>query len=162
MPFTPFHLGPGLAIKALGGHRISLLVFAGTQVLMDIEPLLGLLGLIDSLHGVSHSLAGALLIGLLATLTGRPIGNRMLRLLRWPAPPMDWPAAALGAFVGSLSHIALDALMHADIQPLWPLTTANPLRDALSWSALHGGCALLGLLGLLVIGLRHYHQARRR
>lgn len=52
--------------------------------------------------------------------------------------------------------------MHADIQPLWPLTTANPLRDALSWSALHGGCALLGLLGLLVIGLRHYHQARRR
>ena len=32
MPFTPFHLGPGLAIKALGGHRISLLVFAGTQV----------------------------------------------------------------------------------------------------------------------------------
>ena len=62
MPFTPFHLGPGLAIKALGGHRISLLVFAGTQVLMDIEPLLGLLGLIDSLHGVSHSLAGALLM----------------------------------------------------------------------------------------------------
>ena len=105
---------------------------------------------------------GVLLIGLLATLTGRPIGNRMLRLLRWPAPPIDWPAAALGAFVGSLSHIALDALMHADIQPLWPLTTANPLRDALSWSALHGGCALLGLLGLLVIGLRHYHQARRR
>lgn len=85
MPFTPFHLGPGLAIKALGGHRISLLVFAGTQVLMDIEPLLGLLGLIDSLHGVSHSLAGALLIALLATLTGRPIGNRMLRVLRWPA-----------------------------------------------------------------------------
>ncbi|MET3008658.1 metal-dependent hydrolase [Stenotrophomonas koreensis] len=162
MPFTPFHLGPGLALKALGGRHFSLMVFAGAQVLMDIEPLLGLLGLIDSLHGVSHSLAGALLIGLLATLTGRPIGNRMLRLLRWPAPPIDWPAAALGAFVGSLSHIALDALMHADIQPLWPLTTANPLRDALSWSALHGGCALLGLLGLLVIGLRHYHQARRR
>ena len=31
-PFTPLHLGPGLALKALGGRHFSLMVFAGAQV----------------------------------------------------------------------------------------------------------------------------------
>ena len=32
MPFTPVHLGPGLALKALGGRHFRLMVFAGAQV----------------------------------------------------------------------------------------------------------------------------------
>ena len=31
-PFTPLHLGPGLALRALGGHHFSLMVFAGAKV----------------------------------------------------------------------------------------------------------------------------------
>lgn len=159
MPFTPLHLGPGLACKAIAGRRFSFMVFGGTQGLMDIEPLLGLLGLIDSLHGPSHTLPGALLIGLVATLTGKPVGNAMLRWLHWRGPPVSWGSAALAAFIGSFSHIGLDALMHADIRPLWPLSNANPLRDAISWQALHGGCLLLGLAaGSLLV----WHHLRQR
>ena len=43
MPFTPIHLGPGLAFKAIGGRHFSLMVFGGAQVLMDLEPLIGIL-----------------------------------------------------------------------------------------------------------------------
>ena len=161
MPFTPFHLGPGLAFKAVGGRHFSFLVFGGTQVLMDIEPLLGLLGLIDSVHGLSHTLPGALMIGLLATLSGKPISNTVLGWLRWRGPAVSWASAASAAWLGSFSHIGLDALMHADIQPLWPLSTANPWLHALSWQALHGACLLLGLLaGAFVLWQqrRHWRQ----
>ena len=40
MPFTPIHLGPGAACKAIGGRHFRFMVFGGAQVLMDIEPLL--------------------------------------------------------------------------------------------------------------------------
>ena len=43
MPFTPRHLGPGFAIKALAGRHFSLLTFGVAQVTMDIEPLVGLI-----------------------------------------------------------------------------------------------------------------------
>lgn len=36
MPFTPIHLGPGAACKAIGGRHFSFMVFGGAQVLMDI------------------------------------------------------------------------------------------------------------------------------
>lgn len=161
MPFTPFHLGPGLAFKAVGGRHFSFLVFGGTQVLMDIEPLLGLLGLIDSVHGLSHTLPGALLIGLLATLSGKPISNTVLGWLRWRGPAISWAGAASAAWLGSFSHIGLDALMHADIQPLWPLSAANPWLHALSWQALHGACLLLCLLaGALALWQQRRHWRR--
>lgn len=43
MPVTPLHLGIGACCKAVGQKRFSFMIFAGTQVLMDIEPLLGLI-----------------------------------------------------------------------------------------------------------------------
>ena len=33
MPFTPFHLGPGAAFKAMGGKHFSFLVFGGGRSL---------------------------------------------------------------------------------------------------------------------------------
>jgi hypothetical protein len=32
-------MGPGLALKAAGGRRFSLLIFGFAQVLIDVEPL---------------------------------------------------------------------------------------------------------------------------
>ncbi len=34
MPFTPFHMGPGTAIKAVTGRHFSLTIFGFAQVLM--------------------------------------------------------------------------------------------------------------------------------
>lgn len=79
MPFAPIHLGPGAAFKAIGGRHFSFMVFGGTQVLMDIEPLIGMLRGWDVLHGYTHTLLGALVIGTLAGLIGRPISAWGLR-----------------------------------------------------------------------------------
>ena len=37
MPFTPFHMGPGLAVKAVCGRYFSLVVFGFSQVAIDIN-----------------------------------------------------------------------------------------------------------------------------
>lgn len=101
MPFTPIHLGPGLAFKALGGRYVSFMVFSGTQVLMDIEPLLGILQDKPVLHGVSHTLAGAVAIGMLAGAIGKPVSSTVLRRLNIPHAPLTWAASFAGALLGS-------------------------------------------------------------
>ncbi len=78
MPFTPFHLGPGAAFKAVGGKHFSFMVFGGAQVLMDIEPLVAIVQGWPILHGVTHTILGALVIGLVAGAIGRPISEFVL------------------------------------------------------------------------------------
>lgn len=147
MPFTPIHLGPGLALKAIGGRHFSFMVFSGAQVLMDIEPLIGILRGWAVLHGRTHSLLGALLIGLLAGAIGRPISAVCLRWLRIPHAPFTWRAAFAGGLLGTYSHVLLDAIMHYDMQPAWPLSLANPLLRWISVDQLHLLCVGLGLFG---------------
>jgi hypothetical protein len=36
MPLPPYHLGPGLAFKAIGGRHFSLISFTLSQVLVDL------------------------------------------------------------------------------------------------------------------------------
>ena len=132
MPFTPIHLGPGLALKAIGGRHFSFMVFGGAQVLMDIEPLIGILRGWPVLHGRTHSLLGALSIGLLAGAIGRPISAVCLRWLRVPHAPFTWRAAFAGGLLGTYSHVLLDAIMHYDMQPAWPLSQRTGWRRARS------------------------------
>ena len=154
MPFTPFHLGPGAVFKAIGGRNFSFMVFGGSQVMMDVEPLVGLLQSKPVLHGYTHTLAGAILIGIAAALIGKPVSAFTLRLLSMPHYPLTWLAAFSGAFAGTLSHIALDALMHSDINPWWPVAQGNGLLHIISSGSLHLMCVGLGIVGGTVIALR--------
>ena len=81
MPFTPLHMGPALLLKAGADRRFSLFAFGCAQILMDIEPLLGLIRHAPTLHGRSHTLAWALPIGLVAALLARLLRGVILR--RW-------------------------------------------------------------------------------
>jgi len=154
MPFTPLHLGPGAAFKALGGARFSFMVFGGSQVLMDLEPMVQMLRGASVLHGSSHTLGGALAIGALAGAIGRPISAFVLERLRIPHHPFTWRASFAGAFVGTLSHLLLDGLMHPDMHPLRPLSDAAPWFGALPVGALHLACLALGALGGAVVCVR--------
>ena len=147
MPFTPFHLGPGALFKAIGGTRFSFMVFGGTQVLMDLEPAYRIWQNASVLHGPTHTLAGALVIGTLGTLSGKPVSEFVLRRSGIPHRPITWLASAMGGYVGAFSHVLFDALMHSDMRPFWPLSDANPLLDAIPLSALHWACAACGFVG---------------
>ncbi|MEC8123930.1 MAG: hypothetical protein VX125_08795 [Pseudomonadota bacterium] len=81
MPITPLHLGLGTTCKGIGNHRFSLLIFSGIQVLMDIEPLLGMILGWNTLHLYTHNLIGALLIALIAIPIGKVMSEFVLRRL---------------------------------------------------------------------------------
>ena len=164
MPFTPYHMGPGLAAKALLGPRMSLLVFGLTQVAIDIEPLVRLVNGDARLHGHSHTYLGAALIASACFLVGVPLFRWLVG--RWNASEPDPSAhiservtatsAAIGALLGGASHIALDSIMHHDMQPYWPLSDTNGLLGVIPVEALHKLCVLCGVFGLALVVFRHY------
>lgn len=154
MPFTPFHLGPGALFKAVGGRHFSFMVFGGAQVMMDIEPLIGLIRNSPVLHGYTHTVAGALLIGIAAGVIGRPVSSLVLHWLSIAHYRFTWRASFAGALLGTFSHVLLDALMHADITPWWPLATGNGLLRIISSDTLHLLCMGIGGVSGAVIALR--------
>lgn len=164
MPFTPFHMGPGTAIKAISGKHFSLMVFGFAQVIMDIEPLMRILQGDKVLHGFSHTYIGAALIGVFSLLTGKKICEWLLRLwnlimkfkyLLWLRfkPSISWVSASSGAFIGTFSHVLLDSMMHSDVFPFSPFSSSNDLLYIMSVGWIYLFCILLGVFGLMLITL---------
>jgi hypothetical protein len=154
MPFTPFHLGPGALFKGAGATRFSFMVFGGSQVLMDIEPLIRIAQRAEVLHGVTHTVAGALAIGLAAGATGKPISEAVLKWLGLLRVPITWTVSFMTGLIGTYSHILLDGIMHADMNPLWPFADGNPLLGLLDVGLLHVVCAICGVVGSIAIAVR--------
>jgi hypothetical protein len=147
MPFTPLHMGPGAAIKAVMQSRFSLMVFGWSQVVIDLQPLYAMLGGDVALHGVSHTLAGATLIALFCGATGKWLGEFGLRILREPEHlPISMRVSFASAFIGTYSHILIDSIMHGDVLPLAPFSKAT-LYNIISIDALHVACVVSGVVG---------------
>ncbi len=160
MPFTLFHLGPGAVFKAIGGRHFSFMVFGGSQVLIDIEPLVRMELGTPILHGYSHTIVGAIAIGALSTVTGKPISEFVLRWRKIPHAPISWQAAGMGAFIGTLSHVVLDAIVHADVQPWWPIASANQFLGLMGYADMEWWCVALGVVGAVGVALRFAKQGR--
>ena len=159
----------GLALKAVAGRHVSLLVFGAAQIAMDIEPLIGMLRGQGDLHGITHTYAGAAVIGLLVFWLAPYLCNPILRRYNQEARALRLPwlacderisphAAALGAFLGSFSHVALDSLMHADMQPFWPLSASNALLFLVDIDSVYSGCFWVGLFAGAIWVLRKWRR----
>ena len=172
MPFTPFHFGPGLALKAAAPRRISFAAFAAANVLIDFESLYHLVRGDYPVHGPAHSLLGATTLGLGAGAATFLIGRGLSRLLapgasrrlavlpsmlRVEIAPL---AALLGGSLGGASHPILDAIVHRDVLPFAPWSPANPLLGALGPGTLAAVLAGTGLLGAAAIALRLWVSRR--
>lgn len=165
MPFTPFHFGPGAALHALAPRRISFLAFCAANVVVDIEPLYYMLTHQYPLHRFFHTFVGvsvaialtvALFIGL----------QKVAAKIRFIPNLFGWKSLALlpvviGAVLGGYTHIVLDGLMHGDIRPLAPFSSANPFQGQVSLEALHWFCIYAGAFGLATVAIRKL-QCRRR
>lgn len=127
------------------------MVFGGSQVLMDIEPLVGIIQNKAILHGYTHTILGALLVGLVSGVVGRPISAFALKLMQIKYDPFTWTASFSGTFIGTFSHIGFDAVMHSDMNPLWPIIHGNSLLGVISIGWLHMLCLALGLLGAFIL-----------
>jgi hypothetical protein len=160
MPFTPFHMGAALIVKPAAQQHLSLITFGVAQIAMDIEPFIGMVRNSHILHGPTHTVLGAMVIGFLVALVSPSICRPILRRynqevtvckLRWLCePPVPTRLAIwFGAFGGTLSHIVLDSLMHDDLRPFAPFSDANPLLHGVSHDGVYQLCFLLGVVGCM-------------
>lgn len=140
-----------MLIKAFLRDRFSLVVFGGSQVVMDIQPVVFVLTGIGSLHGFSHTYLAAAFIGLFCALSGKYLGEMFLRRIRWADfRPIRWPVAFISAFIGTYSHVFIDDIMHADVHPLLPFSRYSPAYGLMNMGALHLFCVLCFIMGLVL------------
>lgn len=149
MPFTPFHLGPGLLIGMLLLRYLDLPALIVASVVLDLEPLFIIMTGADySLHGASHTfLCGSVVAAALSVVmyrlsgfTGRISGAFGLR------QEPKFRAVAAASFLGVYSHLLLDAPLYADMKPFFPIG-ANPLFCPQLSGAIYASCAVAFLLG---------------
>ena len=165
MPFTPFHMGPGILVKALFQGSFSLMVFGWSQIVMDLQPLVALITGEGKLHGFTHTYVGSTLIALLSAVTGKYLSQWALIVLsngNRRGINISWWVAFLSAFIGAYSHVILDSVMHVDIEPLSPFSPSNELLGIVSVATLHKFCVYSGLAGAIGYFAVSYLQAKRK
>lgn len=124
------------------------MVFGWSQIVMDIQPLLSMLGANIPLHGFSHTLIGASILGIVAIISGKYFSELGLSVLRMPTYiPIKWSTTMLSAFIGVYSHVALDSIMHSDVLPLSPFSLISPLYRVIDIDQLHILCLACGVIG---------------
>ncbi|WP_087016443.1 hypothetical protein [Thaumasiovibrio subtropicus] len=149
MPFTPFHMGAGVVMKSAAGRHFSLTLFGWSQIVIDVQPLVVLLSGGGHLHGWSHTLLGAIGLAIVAAVTGKPLCHLgFLIIRRRHYLPITWTCAFVTAFLGTISHVLFDALIHSDMYLFAPFSTSQPLLGLLSWDDVNRMCIGLGILGV--------------
>ncbi len=151
MPITPFHFGPGAAVHSAAPRHASFLSFCAANVLVDLEPLYFMLTGQAHLHRFFHTYIGATVVASATVLLflGAERIPLIPNLFGWRQ--LGTRAIAVGAFLGTYSHIVLDSVMHADIRPLAPFSDANGLLGIVSLRALHLFCLGAGAAGVAVV-----------
>ena len=161
MPVTPFHMGPGLLIKAVLQGYFSLIIFGWAQVLIDIQPVLAIVTGMGTVHGFSHTYPGAVLIAIIAAVSGKWVYRWCMRFMEkdfsdYQKRLFDVPVkltagiSISSALIGTISHVLLDSIMHPDVEPFFPVNTQNHLALVLSIGTLYRLCVYSGLLGLVI------------
>jgi len=154
-------MGAAIIVKPGFNRNFSIITFGMAQVAMDIEPGIGMLTGADVLHGPTHTIVGALVIACLVMLIAPNVCNFLQN--RWNKEAIHYkqpwlvqsgalPKSAVvsGAFFGTLSHVALDSLMHHDMHPLLPFSKANPLLGLIAHDEVYQLCAIAGVLGAVI------------
>ncbi|MCS7386522.1 MAG: hydrolase [archaeon GB-1867-005] len=151
MPFTPLHLGPGLALGLAFKKRMHAPTFIIANVIIDIEPFLILvLRLRYPLHGYMHTLIAAILLGLalgyIMFALDKLLNSLWKALLLIPEKPLSLKSFSLAGISGTLLHVLLDSPLYSDIKPLYPLKI-NPLYNPSLAIHIMTVCMLMGALG---------------
>jgi len=160
MPITPFHFGPGIAVHAMAPKRISFLAFCLSNIFIDVEPLYFIVVRQPPLHRFFHTYLGASLIVML-TIGVFVVAQKLTshfsvpNLFQWRNIKLT--SVAMGAILGSYSHILLDSFMHSDITPLAPFSESNLLLGLITLADLHSGCIVSGVVGVVILLIRRSH-----
>ena len=166
MPFTPFHLGPGLLLGLLLLSFIDFPTFLVANVIVDVEPFLVLTFDLDyPLHGFFHSFLGGTLVALLLAVIMNGIRGFFSPLLSFFRLEQRSSSRniLLASVTGVYLHIYLDSRMYLDIRPLYPLEV-NPffINTALPGLEEYMFCVWCFIGAAIVYGIRMFILWRRK
>jgi len=162
MPFTPYHLGPGLFVGLLLLRFIDFPTFLVASVIVDLEPFLVLtLNLNYPLHGFFHSFLGGTLLALPLALVMYRIRDNFSPLLSFfkLEQKVSFKSILAAALSGIYIHILLDSRGYTDIQPFYP-SNYNPLLTTGIFAGLNAyiyciwsfyGAAIIYIIRLVLI-----------
>lgn len=124
MPITPLHLGLLAPLNHWLPRRVSNISFLIVTLWLDASAIAYYaLGLeMGEFHGPeSHSLIAALAISSMVAIAGAlwMLWLAALRNQATRAKGQPWPWV-VGAFLGGISHILLDAMVHSEMMPFYP------------------------------------------
>ncbi len=158
MPFTPFHFGVGVALHAVAPKRISFISFCAANVLIDIEPLYyQFIAGSRPYHRFFHTAAGGTVI-MVATIA-LFLGCRYFAHRRWLPDKFAWKNCTLasvitGAAFGAYTHVMLDSITHKYLHPFAPVF--KNYQPKISVLEIHILCVALGILGAVILAVRHF------
>ena len=136
MPITPLHFGVLAPINHFAPNKVSNVSFILVSLWMDANSIMYVLfGLPGVAHGEGHTFVGASILAAIVSVFG-------FRSRRW----------IYGAFLGGISHVPLDMLVHPEMHPFHPIE-GNPFY--LGWM----GPLSLALLPLMVWLIAQYVSA---
>lgn len=154
MPITPLHLGLLAPINHFYPKCVSNLSFILVTLWLDASAIAYyVLGLeMGEFHGPeTHSFIAAMAIAGMVFIVG--FGYYVFRNLLGD-PHQEAPALAwlLGCYLGGLSHILLDAMVHSEMLPFHPLP-GNPFYwGGMEWVSLLLLPLFIWLIGQYVLG----------
>ncbi|PVX27451.1 MAG: hypothetical protein CW716_02235 [Candidatus Bathyarchaeum sp.] len=128
MPFTPYHIGPGLFLGLVLLGLIDFPTFLVANVIVDVEPFLVLFfDLNYPLHGFFHSFLGGTLVAVLLALVMFKIRDKLTPVLAFfqIKQKVSFKRIIVASFSGIYLHILLDSPIYSDIQPFYP-SAYNP------------------------------------
>lgn len=116
MPITPLHFGVLAPVNHFAKGKVNNASFIAVNVWLDGNSILyAIFGVGDFDHS-GHTMLIALALSAIVAVFG-------FRSRSW----------IYGAFLGGVSHILLDMLVHTDMEPLAPLVSGNPFY--MDWMA---------------------------
>jgi len=157
MPFTPYHLGPALAVGLPLRRYLHAPTFILGNIVLDLEGFAVIFfGLSYPLHGYLHTVLFAIVVGLLLGMAMYALEKPMQPLYRKiqleTGKPLKLPSFLLAGVLGALLHVLFDAFLYSEMQPFFPLTL-NPLLDfGIPMSSVYSFCSWLGIIGILYYG----------
>ena len=170
MPFTPFHLGPGLGLGLPLRKHLQAPTLLLASVIVDVEPFLVLfLGLKYPLHGYLHTFLLAIPVGIVLGYTLFLL-EKFLQPLYKKSLLETGNSLSLKSFVaagglGTGLHVLLDTPLYTDITPFYPITT-NPFHNPSLTLEIYSLCVWTGAFGIIyylgLLGLSIHRKLSKR
>lgn len=166
MPFTPFHFGFSFLFIAIFPYLDIIALFVGS-IIPDVEGISAIFLFPNSnlpLHGPLHSFTGSFILGVLIGISSwglnkilakKNVGSSFDFIFR----EYSFFQSLISSFIGTFSHVFLDAILYPEMDLLYPLNVGNSFYALFPFSFPYLFCIATFFLGFIIINIKLLRKA---